>query len=74
MTDITKETIDILVALPEQDQLLMNELAKKLILAWDPDFTKVTIEERKRIEQAEKELANGEYITHEQLMKELGLE
>ena len=50
-----------------------DELAKKLILAWDPDFTKVTIEERKRIEQAEKELANGEYITHEPLMKELGL-
>ncbi len=50
-----------------------DELAKKLILAWDPDFTKVTLEERKRMEQAEKELANGEYITHEQLMKELGL-
>lgn len=45
----------------------MNELIKKLLLAWDPDFTKVTPEERKRMEAAEQELANGEYLTHEEV-------
>ena len=28
--------------LPEQDQQLAFELVKKLVLAWDPDFTKLT--------------------------------
>lgn len=65
MTAISKETMSILDVLPEQDQLLINEIAKKLLLAWDPDFTKVTPEERKRIEKAEQELSNGEYLTHE---------
>ncbi len=27
---------------------------KRFVLAWDPDFTKVTPEERKRIDEAEK--------------------
>ena len=30
-----------------------NEFVKKLILAWDPDFTKVTPEEAARIKAAE---------------------
>lgn len=29
------------------------EFIKKLVLAWDPDFTKVTEEEAKKIEAAE---------------------
>lgn len=33
--------------------LLTFELIKKLVLAWDPDFTKVTPKERKEIEEAE---------------------
>ena len=31
----------------------MAEFVKKLVLAWDPDFTKVTPEEAKRIKAAE---------------------
>ena len=40
--------------LPESDQLFAQEFVKKLVLAWDPDFTKVTPEERAVIEEAEK--------------------
>ena len=40
--------------LPESDQLFAQEFVKKLVLAWDPDFTKVTPEERAMIEAAEK--------------------
>ena len=32
--------------------LLENELIKKLVLAWDPDFTKLTTEEAKQLEEA----------------------
>lgn len=31
----------------------MKILSKKLVLAWDPDFTKVTAEEAKQIEETE---------------------
>lgn len=39
--------------LPEADQEFAYEFIKKLVLAWDPDFTKVTAEEAKKIEEAE---------------------
>ena len=39
--------------LPEADQEFAYEFIKKLVLAWDPDFTKVTAEEAKTIEEAE---------------------
>ena len=39
--------------LPEQEQDLALELVKRMVLAWDPDFTKVTPEEAARIKSAE---------------------
>ena len=40
--------------LPESDQLLAQEFIRKLVLAWDPDFTKATPDEMKSMEEAEK--------------------
>ncbi len=40
--------------LPEQEQELALQLIKRMVLAWDPDFTKVTFDEASRIEAAEK--------------------
>lgn len=40
--------------LPEQEQDLAFELVKRMVLAWDPDFTKVTAEEAAELEAAEK--------------------
>lgn len=40
--------------LPESEQLFAQEFMKRLVLAWDPDFTKVTPEEATLIEEAEK--------------------
>lgn len=53
--------------LPEDEQNLAYEFVKRIVLAWDPDFTKVTDYERKRIENAEDEFARGEYFTHDQI-------
>lgn len=36
-----------------QDQNLAFDIIKKLVLAWDPDFTKLTPQERKDLEEAE---------------------
>ena len=37
-----------------KEKKMINEFIKKMVLAWDPDFTKVTPEEARRIENAEK--------------------
>ncbi len=53
MSGITMEAARLMDILPEADQAFAYEFIKKLVLAWDPDFTKVTAEEAKRIEEAE---------------------
>ena len=40
--------------LPEREQELAFETIKRFVLAWDPDFSKVTPEERQLIDEAEK--------------------
>lgn len=37
--------------------------AKRLVLAWDPDYTRLTPEERTRLEATE----NGEYVDSEDI-------
>ena len=54
MSGITMEAARLMDILPEVDQAFAYEFIKKLVLAWDPDFTKVTDEEAKRIIEAEK--------------------
>lgn len=63
MTDTIKKTISMLEMLPEQEQNLAFELVTRLVLAWDPDYTKLTPMERIKLEQAE----NGEYINAEDI-------
>lgn len=53
MSDIVIEAARLMDVLPEEDKAFAYEFIKKLVLAWDPDFTKVTAEEAKRIEEAE---------------------
>lgn len=54
MSGITMEAARLMEALPEEDKIFAYEFIKKLVLAWDPDFTKVTDEEAVRISAAEK--------------------
>ena len=42
MSNIALEAARLMDALPESDKRFAYEFIKKLILAWDPDFTKVT--------------------------------
>jgi hypothetical protein len=44
--------------LPDSEQELAYEFIKRLVLAWDPDYTKLTPNELERVKAAE----NGEYI------------
>ena len=58
MTKTIEQTVSMLEMLPAQEQNFALEFVKRLVLAWDPDYTKLTPSERKKLEEAE----NGEYI------------
>ena len=65
MSTTTKQVIDLMEILPESEQNFALEFIRKLVLAWDPDFTKVTPLERAEIEQAAKEIESGETVLHD---------
>ena len=54
MSGIVKNAAKMMEMLPDEDQRFAYEFIKKLVLAWDPDFTRVTAEERQEIAEAEK--------------------
>ncbi len=54
MSGIVKNAAKMMEMLPDEDQRFAYEFIKKLVLAWDPDFTRVTAEEREEIAEAEK--------------------
>lgn len=62
MTQVIQESVRMLEMLPESEQELANQLIKRLVLAWDPDFTKLTPEEYRQLEAAEKRIDSGEYL------------
>lgn len=53
MSNIAMDAARLIDMLPEDDKNFAYEFIKKLVLAWDPDFTKVTQEEAQRISKAE---------------------
>jgi len=62
MSPVSKQIVDLVDMLPEQDQQLAYELVKKLVLAWDPDFTKLTAAEAEQLQQSEFDIANGNAV------------
>lgn len=54
MSPRTQQIVKMYEMLPEQEQELAYETIKRFVLAWDPNFTKVTSDERKQIDNAEK--------------------
>jgi len=67
MSTVTKEAIDLMEILPESEQNFALEFIKKLVMAWDPDFTKLTSAERKVLEEADLEIRNGETVSHDEI-------
>ena len=53
MTAIAANVAKMIDMLPEEDQKFAQEFVKKLVLAWDPDFTKVTPQEAESLISAE---------------------
>lgn len=63
MTSIAMDAARLIDMLPDEDKVLAYTFVKKLVLAWDPDFTKLTPQEKMELEEAE----NGEFIDDEDI-------
>ena len=58
-----QKIVAMLDMLPEQEQNLAVELLKRIVLAWDSDYTKLTPKEAKELAEAE----NSGYINEEDI-------
>lgn len=67
MAQIASEISKMIDMLPEQEQLLAFEFIKRMVLAWDSDFTKLTPIERERLDTADMELNNKDVIRHDEV-------
>lgn len=63
MAPIAQQIADMVDMLPENDQALAFEVVKKMVLAWDPDYVKLTPSEEEELNRAEAEMDAGEYIS-----------
>lgn len=67
MSNAAKEAMELMEILPESEQNFALEMLKKIVIAWDPDFTKLTPLERKSLEEAEEELKNGDFVSEDEI-------
>ena len=63
MSDIVMNAASMMELLPDSDKNFVYEFIKKMVMAWDPDFTKVTTAEAERTEKAE----NSGFIDEEDI-------
>lgn len=64
MSEMVKEAAELMELLPDSDKNFALQMIKKLVLAWDPDFTKLTPKERRELEEAR---AEAETVSHDEI-------
>lgn len=67
MNATIEKATNLLEVLPESEQNFALEFIKKLVTAWDPDYTKVTPSEREAIKQAERDFKNRDTVSHDSI-------
>ena len=67
MSTLTSQTIDLVQMLPDEELATVNSLLKMLLRAWDSDFSKVTPEEKERLEKIEYNMDKGETYPEEEV-------
>ncbi len=67
MTANEQEMLRLYNFLPEGDQDFALAFMRKLVLAWDPDFTKLTPTERAELESARADFENGNNVRMEDI-------
>ena len=67
MSELAQKTAVMLDMLPQAEQQLAFEMLKRIVLAWDADFTKVTPAEAASLEAAEAEIERGEVLRDDEI-------
>lgn len=67
MSELAQKTANMLDMLPAKEQVLAYEMLKRIVLAWDPDFTKITPAEAAILQQAEAEIERGETVSDDEI-------
>lgn len=67
MSELAQKTANMLDMLPDQEQQLAYEMLKRIVLAWDPDFTKLTPAEADAIREAEAQIERGETVSDDEI-------
>ena len=62
-----KEITSMLEMLPQSEQEFACEVVRKLIIAWDSDFTKLTPIEAAELKLAHEQVANGEVFADDDI-------
>ena len=67
MTNIAEQVAAMVDMLPDSEQLFALEFVKRLVLAWDPDFTKDTPAEAAAQAAAMDDYQRGDVVRHEEI-------
>ena len=67
MSPRTQEIADMIDMLPESEQNLAFEFVRRMVRAWDPDFTKATPDEAAAMEHGRAEYERGEVVKMEDI-------
>ena len=63
MSPVSQQIVELVDMLPEEEQNLAYEFIKRMVLAWDADFTKTTPIEKSRILESQKMMQEGEFFS-----------
>ena len=63
MSELAMKAARMLDMLPTDEQELAYEMLKRIVLAWDPDFTKLTPAEAAAVCEVEAEIFRGETVS-----------
>jgi len=67
MSTQTRQIVDMLDMLPEEERNFACEMLRKIVLAWDPDFTKLTPDEARRLEVGRQQIADGMFYQSDEI-------
>ena len=63
----TKEVAKLMEIMPESELNFALELTRKQVHARDTDFKKLTMREKAELTEAQKEIENGESVSHKDI-------
>ena len=63
----TKEVAKLMEIMPESELNFALELTRKQVQARDTDFKKLTMREKAELTEAQKEIENGESVSHKDI-------